>query len=229
MIISTYTFSYWSKKAHKNIPNKCKKVKFKTTFFINFWKFGFAPPPALPHTSNSKQFQNHPPHVAPIPNTTHKNFDFLIKYFCMLCLVTHFDAKPPKNQIFNFSHQKPTEKFHHRNTRPALLESPSNIMKFKYGHLQPHGAHFLNTAQNKTPCPKIWNFQIWTFCTKNSKMFCFVLLRPQVLFGTQNTTNWPLSPEFVPKTWPPQYVPDFAIRWLKQAVFCRSNHLKRAL
>ncbi len=50
-------------------------------------------------------------------------------------------------------------------------------------------------------------------------MFCFVLLRPWALFRTSNTTNWPLSLEFVPKSWPPKHAPDFAIdacRWFEQ-------------
>ncbi len=37
------------------------------------------------------QFWNILHHLPPIPNPTHKKFLYLTKYFCMLCLVRHFD------------------------------------------------------------------------------------------------------------------------------------------
>ncbi len=166
-----------SKLSHKsqNILNKCKKVTLKITHFCGIFKMWLLTPNPGLHlctlfTTNCK-------YNPPIFSQPHQMFLHVL-------LGNTFWCKKPKNQIVNFSLLKTTEKFHCNNTRPTWPESPYNIMKIMYGHLWSSIAHFQDTAQNRTPCPKIWNFQIWTFCTKNSKMFHFVLLKPWALFRT---------------------------------------------
>ncbi len=80
----------------------------------------------------------------------------------------------PQNQILNFSLLKTTEKFYCNNTRPTWPESTSNIMKIMYGHFWSNIGLFQHTAQNQTPCPKFWSFQIWTFLHWKFKniLFC---------------------------------------------------------
>ncbi len=46
------------------------------------------------------QFWNIIHHLPPIPNPTHRKFLYIIKYFCMLCLVIHFDTRMSKQNLF---------------------------------------------------------------------------------------------------------------------------------
>ena len=210
-----------SKLSHKsqNIPNKCVKVTLKITHFCEIFKMWFLSLNPGLHVQYKNTLK---------PCTL---FATNCKYFPPIFSLPHqislhvlpsntFWCKTPNNQNLNFSLLKTTEKFHHNNIACTWPENPSNIMKIMYGHLWSNVAHFQDTAQNRTPCPKFWNFQIWTFCTKNPKMFCFVLLRPQALFRTKNTTNWSLSPEFVPKSWPPP-------SGLGQGVMCGASSVKK--
>ncbi len=51
------------------------------------------------------QFWNIMYHLLQIPNPTHRTFLCLTKYFCMLCLVTHFDTGQKKTKKNNRNEQ----------------------------------------------------------------------------------------------------------------------------
>ncbi len=110
--------------------------------------------------------------MLPIANITHWYFLTSLNIFACFAW-QHILMQNPKKSNFKIQPPKNTEKFHHNNTRPTWPESPSNIMKIMYGHLWSNVAHFQDVAQNRTPCPKFWKFEIWTFYIKNSK--CSIL------------------------------------------------------
>ncbi len=86
--------------------------------------------------------------------------------------------------------------------------------------------------------PHLQNFEISKFklfAPKIQKCFILLFWHLRHYLGPK-VQERPLSPEFVPNTWPAQGAPDFAIRCLKviwrakyhllKMFFCSSNHMK---
>ncbi len=155
----------------------------------------------------------------------HENVLFLMKYFLMLHLVTQFDAKNPKTQIFNFSCLDTTDQFH-----PIDLKALSTSHKLCMSNfdqivltikIQPktepqskfHPIDLKALSTSYTLCMSNSDQIVLTFKISQNrtpypkikeiailKMFDFVLSRPEVQCKPKSTTIRPLSRKFVPKT-----------------------------